>query len=72
MSRRAQKVTNPSCLGQMAQKYCKYCSDKCPITAPCVLILMSEYLRRDHKPSQESTDVHFLTIPPLIVPPDQP
>jgi hypothetical protein len=72
VARRARQTTNTGCLGQMAQKYCRYCSERCPITALCVLILMSEYLRRDHKPSQESTDVQLLAIPPLIVPPDQP
>jgi hypothetical protein len=73
MARRARQVTNPGCLGQMAQRYCKYCSERCPITALCVLILMGEYLRHDHKPSQESTDaIQFLTIPPLTVPPDEP
>jgi len=67
------QVINPGCLGQMAQKYCKYCSERCPITALCVLILMGEYLRRDQRvtPSEESADAHFLTIPPLIVPPDE-
>jgi hypothetical protein len=39
-----------------------------------VLILMGEYLRREHEvpPSQPSTDsAQPLTIPPLIVPPDE-
>gem|GEM_PF-3566818 len=73
MTRRALQITSPGCLGQMAQKYCKYCSERCPITALCVLILMGEYLRRDHKPSRESTDAtQFLIIPPLTVPPDEP
>jgi formate hydrogenlyase subunit 6/NADH:ubiquinone oxidoreductase subunit I len=56
----------------MAKKYCKYCSERCPNTALCVLVLMGEYLL-EHTQSQESTDVpKFLTIPPLIIPPDEP
>jgi ferredoxin len=63
-------MTNPGCLGQMAQRYCGYCSERCPVTALCVLILMGEYLRCDLKvpPSQESTEA----AEPLTIPPDEP
>lgn len=72
MAKRALHIVNPGCLGHMAKKYCKYCSERCPNTALCVLLLMGEYLR-EHKPSQESTDAtKFLIIPPLIIPPEEP
>ena len=69
VARRVRQLTNPGCLGQMAQRYCSYCSERCPITALCVLTLMGEYLRRDHtiSPSQESTE----SAEPLTIPPDE-
>jgi len=69
VARRVRQLTNPGCLGQMAQRYCRYCSERCPITALCVLILMGEYLRRDLKmpSSQEQTDA----AEPLTIPPDE-
>ena len=42
----ARHTATPDCLGQMAKRHCRYCSDECPLSARCVLLVMDEYLRR--------------------------
>ncbi|MBM3157954.1 MAG: hypothetical protein FJ004_11820 [Chloroflexi bacterium] len=48
--------SSPECLGQMAQRYCRHCSERCPVTALCVLLLMGEYLRHDVRKSSYSEE----------------
>jgi len=57
MVRKIQQFVNPDCLGQMPKRYCRYCSEICPISALCVLMVMGEYLRHDHEapPPKESS-----------------
>jgi hypothetical protein len=59
-TRRLRVVKHPECLGQMAQRYCIYCSEMCPITALCVLMVMGEYLLQSLKEqhSQDSSEAH--------------
>ncbi len=45
-SRLSRGVTVPECLGQIAENYSKHCSDVCPKSALCVLMVMWPYLRR--------------------------
>ncbi|MEE8373538.1 MAG: hypothetical protein V3R87_07470 [Dehalococcoidia bacterium] len=43
----AKEIRIPSCLGQMAQWYCEYCSTECPLAALCSLLVMGDHLRKD-------------------------
>jgi len=57
-TRRLRVIKHPECLGQMGRRYCRYCSERCPLTALCVLIVMGEYLLYSLKQqqAQESTE----------------
>jgi len=52
------QVISPDCLGQMHRYYARYCSEGCPVSALCVLLVMGEYLRREssHSPSDQPTE----------------
>ncbi len=54
---KVQQFVNPGCLGQMAKRYCRFCSEECSVAALCVLMVMGEYMRQDRRvpPSQNST-----------------
>jgi len=48
MEKRRPLPEAPLCAGDIQKHYCRKCSDECPYTAACVLILMSELLRKKH------------------------
>jgi hypothetical protein len=48
--------SSPECLGQLALRYCRHCSERCPVTALCVLLLMGEYLRNDLRKTSHSQE----------------
>jgi hypothetical protein len=50
--------TKPKCLAQINKIYCEYCSNACPLTYVCVLILMGECMKLGQivLPSQNPID----------------
>lgn len=62
--RRIRLQKHPECLGQVAQRYCKYCSASCRVTSLCVLVAMGQYLCRNMKSQKPSKDIGSLPAHP--------
>jgi len=57
----AKEIRIPSCLGQMARWYCRYCSAECRLAALCALLGMGDYMRQGPRvqPFQDSLDQDY-------------
>jgi len=60
-NKRVNRARKCNCLGQIAERYSMYCSDKCPKAGICVVIVMGYYLRQvvPGAPLEESRDGQY-------------